>query len=78
MTTEPGRLAGILVITLVWTYTPPNQTSKGKAGNTAHAHCFQSLGNHCCSWVARELGPYYETLQRVPRTICVGRICFRC
>ena len=33
MTTEPGRLAGILVITLVWT-PPPNQTSNGTAGNT--------------------------------------------
>ena len=37
--------------------TPPNQTSKRlskrTAGNTAHAHFFQSLGNHDGSWLAR-------------------------
>ena len=26
--------------------------------------------------MARELSPYYETLRKVPRTICVGRVCF--
>ena len=42
MTTEPGRLAGILVITLVWT-SPPNQTSKGTAGNTQLMRTVSSL-----------------------------------
>ena len=42
MTTEPGRLAGILVITLVWT-SLPNQTSKGTAGNTQLMRTVSSL-----------------------------------
>ena len=46
--------------------TPPNQTSKRTAGNTAHAHCFQSLGNHDGSWLAhfiiiRQSEPSWKT-----------------
>ena len=46
MTTEPGRLPGILVITLVCTPQPPpppNQTSKGTAGNTQLMRTVSSL-----------------------------------
>ena len=42
VTTESGRSAGILVITLVWT-PPPNQTSNGTAGNTQLMRTVSSL-----------------------------------